>query len=171
ATNRNLSTMVETQAFRADLFYRLHVFPVSVPPLRERPEDIPLLVRHFVEQFARRMQRTIDTIPSATMDALCRYPWPGHVRELQHCMERAVILAPGPVLRVPLDDLRSGALPSPEQGQLQTLEESDRTLILATLKETKWVLAGPKGAAVRLGLNRSTLAFRMKKLGLVRPWQ
>jgi DNA-binding NtrC family response regulator len=171
ATNRHLSTMVEAQAFRADLFYRLHVFPVCVPPLRERPEDIPLLVRHCVAQCAQRMQRTIDTIPSATMDALLRYPWPGNIRELQNCIERAVILSPGPVLQVPLDDLRSGALPSPEQGQRHTLEESDRALILATLKETKWVLAGPKGAAVRLGLNRSTLAFRMKKLGIVRPWQ
>ena len=171
ATNRNLSAMVEAQEFRADLFYRLHVFPVCVPPLRERREDIPLLVRHFVAQCARQMHRTIDTIPSATMDALCRYPWPGNIRELQNCIERAVILSPGPVLQVPLDDLRSGALPSPEPGQRQTLEEADRALILATLKETKWVLAGPKGAAVRLGLNRSTLAFRMKKLGIVRPWQ
>ena len=171
ATNRNLSAMVEAQEFRADLFYRLHVFPVCVPPLRERREDIPLLVRHFVAQCARQMHRTIDTIPSATMDALCRYPWPGNIRELQNCIERAVILSPGPVLQVPLDDLRSGALPSPEPGQRQTLEEADRALILATLKETKWVLAGPKGAAVRLGLNRSTLAFRMNKLGIVRPWQ
>ena len=171
ATNCNLSAMVEAQEFRADLFYRLHVFPVSVPPLRERREDIPLLVRHFVAQYARRMQRTIDTIPAATLDALCRYPWPGNIRELQNLIERAVILSPGPVLQVPLDDLRSGALPSLEQGQRQTLEESERALILATLQETKWVLAGPKGAAVRLGLNRSTLAFRMKKLGIVRPWQ
>jgi formate hydrogenlyase transcriptional activator len=144
---------------------------VQVPPLRERPEDIPLLVQHFTAQYARQMQRTIDSIPSATMDALLRYPWPGNIRELQNCIERAVILSPGPVLRVPLDDLRSGALPSPEREKLQTLEASDRALILATLKETKWVLAGPKGAAVRLGLNRSTLAFRMKKLGIVRPWQ
>jgi len=117
------------------------------------------------------MQRTIDTIPSATMDALCRYPWPGNIRELQNLIERAVIVSPGPVLQVPLDDLRSGALPSPESGQRQTLEASERALILATLKETRWVLAGPKGAAMRLGLNRSTLAFRMKKLGIVRPWQ
>ena len=171
ATNRNLSAMVEAQEFRADLFYRLHVFPVSVPPLRERPEDIPLLVRHFVAQFARQMQRTIDTIPSATMEALLRYPWPGNIRELQNCIERAVILSPGPVLQVPLDDLRPHAIPSQESGKRQTLEESDRALILTTLKETKWVLAGPKGAAVRLGMNRSTLAFRMKKLGIVRPWQ
>src|SRR5262245_51094912 len=171
ATNRDLAAMVEAQAFRADLFYRLHVFPVQVPPLRERREDIPLLVRHFVAQYARQMRRTIDTIRAATMEALLRYPWPGNIRELQHCIERAVILSPGPVLQVPLDDLRPGPLPSPEPGKLPTLEESDRALILATLKETKWVLGGPKGAAVRLGLNRSTLAFRMKKLGIVRPWQ
>jgi len=171
ATNRDLAALVEAQAFRADLFYRLNVFPVCVPPLRERPEDIPLLVRHVVAQCAQQMQRTIDTIPAATLDALCRYPWPGNIRELQNCLERAVILSPGCVLQVPLDDLRSGALPSPEPGQRQTLEESDRALILATLQKTKWVLAGPKGAAVRLGLNRSTLAFRMKKLGIVRPWQ
>ena len=171
ATNRDLAALVEERQFRADLFYRLHVFPVSVPPLRERREDIPLLVWHFVAQCAQQMQRTIDTIPAATMEALLRYPWPGNIRELQNLIERAVILSPGPVLQVPLDDLRSGALPSPEQGQRQTLEESDRALILATLKETQWVLAGPKGAAVRLGMNRSTLAFRMKKLGIVRPWQ
>jgi DNA-binding NtrC family response regulator len=171
ATNRDLSAMVEAQEFRADLFYRLHVFPVCVPPLRERREDIPLLVRHFVKQFARQMQRTIASIPSATMEALLRYPWPGNIRELQNCIERAVILSPGPVLQVPLDDLRPHAIPSQESGKLQTLEESDRALILATLKETKWVLGGPGGAAVRLGLNRSTLAFRMKKLGIARPWQ
>jgi DNA-binding NtrC family response regulator len=171
ATNRDLAAMVEAQAFRADLFYRLHVFPVRVPPLRERREDIPLLVRHFVAQYARQMQRTIDTIRAATMEALLRYPWPGNIRELQHCIERAVILSPGPVLQVPLDDLLPGPLPNPEPGKLQTLEASDRALILATLKETKWVLGGPMGAAVRLGLNRSTLAFRMKKLGIVRPWQ
>jgi formate hydrogenlyase transcriptional activator len=171
ATNRNLSAMVEAQAFRADLFYRLHVFPVQVPPLRERPEDIPLLVRHFVAQYARRMQRTIDTIPAATLDALCRYPWPGNIRELQNCLERAVIVSPGPVLQVPLDDLRPSVIPSHESRKPQTLEENERALILATLQETKWVLAGPKGAAVRLGLNRSTLAFRMKKLRIVRPWQ
>src|SRR4030095_6645695 len=107
ATHRNLSAMVEAQAFRADLFYRLNVFPVCVPPLRERPEDIPLLVRHFVAQCAQQMQRTIDTIPSATMDALCRYPWPGNIRELQNCLERPVLLSPGPALRVPRADMGS----------------------------------------------------------------
>jgi len=171
ATNRDLAAMVEAQAFRADLFYRLHVFPVQVPPLRERPEDIPLLVRHFVAQYARQMQRTLDTIPAATMDVLCRYPWPGNIRELQNCIERAVIVSPGPVLQVPLDDRRPSVIPSHGSRKSQTLEEHERALILATLKETKWVLAGPKGAAVRLGLHRSTLAFRMKKLGIVQPWK
>src|SRR5262249_30331162 len=120
ATNCNLSTLVEAQAFRADLFYRLNVFPVNVPPLRERPEDIPLLVRHFVAQYARQMQRTIDTIPAATLDALCRYPWPGNIRELQHLIERAVILSPGPVLQVPLDDLRPSGIPRYESRKPQT---------------------------------------------------
>jgi formate hydrogenlyase transcriptional activator len=171
ATNSDLAALVEDRQFRADLFYRLHVFPVCVPPLRERPEDIPLLVRHFVAQCARRMHRTIDTIPSATMEALRRYPWPGNIRELQNLIERAVILSPGPVLRVPLEDLRTAVLPSYESRKPQTLAETERALILETLKETKWVLAGPKGAAVRLGMNRSTLRHRMDKLGIVRPWQ
>ena len=117
------------------------------------------------------MHRTIDTIPSATMEALLRYPWPGNIRELQNCIERAVIVSPGPVLRVPLEDLRPSVIPSHESRKPQTLEEHERALILATLQETKWVLAGPRGAAVRLGLNRSTLRFRMNKLGIVRPWQ
>src|SRR5262249_55513794 len=102
ATHRDLLAMVQQGTFRADLYYRLNIFPLTVPPLRERLEDIPLLVRHFVAQYARRMQRTIDTIPSATLDALCRYPWPGNIRELQNCIERAVIVSPGPVLQVPL---------------------------------------------------------------------
>ena len=113
----------------------------------------------------------VPACPSCSSSGCSTTTWPGNIRELQNLIERAVILSPGPVLQVPLDDLRSGALPSQESGKRQTLEESDRALILATLKETKWVLAGPRGAAVRLGMNRSTLAFRMKKLGIVRPWQ
>src|SRR3989475_10956860 len=136
ATNRDLAALVEAQAFRADLFCRLNVFPVQVPPLRERPEAIPLLGRHVVAQCAQQMQRTIDTIPAATMDALCRYPWPGNIRELQNLIERAVILSPGPVLQVPLDDLRPSVIPSPEPGQRQTLEGRERPLILATLQKT-----------------------------------
>ena len=169
ATNRDLSAMVEEQKFRSDLFYRLNVFPVRVPPLRERAEDIPLLVRHFVQHFARRMNRNIETIPSETMEALSRYSWPGNIRELQNLIERAVILSPGPVLRVPLTELNSRTTPGQVNGNHRTLEEAERAHILATLKETRWVLSGPNGAATRLGMNRSTLQFRMKKLSIVRP--
>jgi formate hydrogenlyase transcriptional activator len=171
ATNRNLSEMVEEQRFRSDLFYRLNVFPVQVPALRERPEDIPMLVRHFVQHFTRRMNKKIDTIPSETMTALKRYPWPGNIRELQNLMERAVILSPGPVLRVPSQDLVARAVRGSEESQHQTLEEAERAHILNALKTTKWVISGPHGAAARLGMNRSTVQFRMKKLGIVRPWQ
>ena len=169
ATNRDLSAMVEQQKFRSDLFYRLNVFPVRVPPLRERAEDIPLLVRHFVQHFARRMNRNIETIPSETMEALSRYSWPGNIRELENLIERAVILSPGPVLRVPLTELNSRTTPGQVNGKHRTLEEAERAHILATLKETRWVLSGPNGAAIRLGMNRSTLQFRMKKLSIVRP--
>jgi formate hydrogenlyase transcriptional activator len=172
ATNRDLVTMVEEQRFRSDLFYRLNVFPVRVPSLRERRQDIPLLVWHFVRQFAERMNRNCASIASETMRDLCEYDWPGNIRELQNVIERAVILSPGPVLRVPGRDLRprttTGSLSGPSW-QNQTLEEAERTHILRTLRTTKWVVAGPNGAAVRLGLNRSTLQFRMKKLGIVRP--
>jgi formate hydrogenlyase transcriptional activator len=169
ATNRDLSAMMAEQKFRSDLFYRLNVFPIHVPALRERAEDIPMLVRHFVQHFARRMNRNIETIPSETMEALSRYSWPGNIRELQNLIERAVILSPGPVLQVPLGDFDSRTTPGQVNGKHQTLEEAERTHILATLKETRWVLSGPNGAATRLGMNRSTLQFRMKKLGIVRP--
>ncbi len=171
ATNRDLSEMVEDRRFRSDLFYRLNVFPVWVPALRERPEDIPMLVRHFAQQFARRMHKEIDTIPSETMTVLTRYQWPGNIRELQNLIERAVILSPGPVLRVPLQDLVARVVPGSEKSQPQTLEEAERAHILNALKQTKWVISGPLGAAARLGMNRSTVQFRMKKLGIVRPWQ
>ena len=161
--------MVEAQRFRADLFYRLNVFPIHLPPLRERVQDIPLLVRHFVQHFARRMNRTIETISSDTMESLVRYQWPGNIRELENVMERAVILSSGPVLKVPLEDLRDRVAPGQVNGTHRTLEEAERAHILATVKETKWVLSGPRGAARRLGMNRSTLQFRMKKLGIVRP--
>jgi formate hydrogenlyase transcriptional activator len=168
ATNRDLAAMVDEQQFRADLFYRVNVFPVHVPPLRERPEDIPLLVRHFAQQFARRMRKTIETIPSDTMQGLLRYPWPGNIRELQNIIERAVIVSPGPVLQVPLADLNPRATPARPTPQ-DTLEDAERKHILAVLKETKWVLGGLNGAAVRLGMKRSTLQFRMRKLGIARP--
>jgi formate hydrogenlyase transcriptional activator len=169
ATNRDLSALVDEQKFRADLFYRLNVFPIQVPPLHERPEDIPLLVRHFVEHYARRMKRVIETIPSETMEALTRYRWPGNVRELQNLIERAVILSPGPVLHVPLGDIDVRVTAGQHNGKPQTLEEAERCHIVATLTDTKWVVAGARGAAVRLGMNRSTLQFRMKKLGIIRP--
>ncbi len=169
ATNRELQKMVEQRKFREDLFYRLNVFPIDVPALRERSEDIPLLVNHFTQHFARRMNRTIETIPAETMAALTRYPWPGNIRELQNLIERAVILSPGPVLQVPLQDLDNCAALRRDNGNDQTLEAAERAHILAILKETRWVLAGPRGAAVRLGMNRSTLQFRLKKLGIVRP--
>jgi formate hydrogenlyase transcriptional activator len=168
ATNRDLGDAVERQQFRGDLFYRLNVFPIHLPPLRQRPEDIPLLVRHFAGQFARRMGKMIETIPSETMDALTRYDWPGNVRELQNVIERAAILSSGPVLRVPIEDLRRGRV-RPGDDAPQTLEQAERAHILKTLAVTRWVLSGPRGAAARLGMNRSTLQFRMKKLGIQRP--
>ena len=170
ATNRNLATCVEEGRFRADLFYRLNIFPIHVPPLRERPEDIPLLVRHFAQHFARRLNRVIDTIPSETMETLIHHSWPGNIRELQNLIEHSVIVSPGPVLRAPLADLQSHSVPSQERTRHRTLEEDEREHILSTLKETKWVISGPRGAATRLEMNRSTLQFRMRKLGIVRPW-
>jgi formate hydrogenlyase transcriptional activator len=169
ATNQNLKAMVEERSFRPDLFYRLNVFPIQVPPLRERPEDIPLLVRHFVQHFSRCMNRTIDTIPSEAMEGLVRYGWPGNIRELENVIERAVILSPGPTLRVTLKDLCDRVTPNNSDVSYRTLEEVKRAHILATLRATEWVLSGPYGAASRLGLNRSTLQFYMKKLEIARP--
>jgi formate hydrogenlyase transcriptional activator len=179
ATNRDLSAMVAAQTFRADLFYRVNVFPVPVPPLRERLDDLPLLVRHFVQQFARRMHKPIETIPTDTMQAFLQYPWPGNIRELQNILERAVILSPGPVLQVPRADLTPQApasVPLPRETRAparrpplqHVLEEAERQDILQVLEETKWVVAGPHGAAVRLGVKRSTLQFRMQTLGISR---
>jgi formate hydrogenlyase transcriptional activator len=172
ATNRDLCQMAQEQEFRSDLFYRLNVFPIRVPALRERVMDIPLLVRHFVKYYAQRMNKVIDTIPSEAMNALMRYPWPGNIRELQNLIERAVILSSGPVLRVPLDDLQKRIAPSlPKSSEFKTIADTERDLILETLKKTKWVIAGPNGAAERLGMNRSTLRFRMDKLGIIKPWK
>jgi formate hydrogenlyase transcriptional activator len=161
---------VEEQKFRADLFYRLNVFPVRVPPLRERQEDIPLLVRHFVQQFARRMGKVVDTIPAETMNALIRYHWPGNIRELQNLVERAIILSSGPVLKVPLNDLHAlPVAPATTAGRkIETLEESERRHILEALDAADWVISGRKGAANALGLKRSTLQARMEKLGIRR---
>ena len=171
ATNRDLAALVEGQKFRADLFYRLNVFPVRVPPLRERPEDIPILVRHFAQQFSRRMNKTIETIASETMRVLARYPWPGNIRELQNLIERAVILSAGPVLKIDSSELKQQAAANGNEriAKPDTLEEAERKHILAVLEDTNWVLGGPNGAAARLDLKRSTLQFRMRKLGISRP--
>ena len=173
ATHRNLAKMVAEGKFRSDLFYRLHVFPIPIPPLRERGEDIPALVRHFVKLFARRFGKPIETIPSETMAALERYPWPGNVRELEHLIERAVILSSGSELRVPMLDLIPVALPDieaiPVDASRLTLRENERDLIRRALDESGWVVGGPEGAAARLGIKRTTLLSRIKKLGLKRP--
>ncbi len=167
ATNRNLDEMVAARTFRSDLYYRLRVFPLVMPPLRERQEDIPTLVRYFVQKHARRMNRTVETIPSETLDLLIRYSWPGNIRELENLIERAVIVSPGPVLRVPLSELK---LPSePAAGEMLTLEAAQREHVLKALEATNWVLAGPSGAAAKLGMKRTTLQSRMQKLGLTRP--
>jgi formate hydrogenlyase transcriptional activator len=177
ATNRDLKTMVEEQRFRSDLYYRLHVFPIRVPSLRERKEDIPLLVRHFVQEFSRRNGRVIDTIPSETMQALVRYHWPGNIRELQNVIERAVIISRGPVLNVALTelapDMASTSTPvaptakSAAHESLQNiLQETERNQILRALEEANGVVAGPNGAAARLGVKRTTLQIKMQKLGI-----
>ena len=168
ATNRDLAACVEERTFRADLFYRLNVFPIHIPPLRKRPEDIPLLVRHFARYFARKINRVIDTIPSETMEALVRCSWPGNIRELQNLIERSVIASPGPVLQVSLAGLQFQTPTALQEPKRRTLEEAEREHILATLKETKWVISGTNGAAAQLGMNRSTLQFRMRKLGILR---
>jgi formate hydrogenlyase transcriptional activator len=169
ATHRNLEGMIRDNQFRSDLYYRLSVFPIEVPPLRERAGDIPLLVHHFVHEFSQRMDRRIETIPDDTMDALKKYAWPGNIRELQNLIERAVILSPGSVLQVPLRHLRIHTAGGLTHQPTQTLAEAEREHILAALKEADWVISGQKGAATRLGINRSTLQFRMRKLGIVRP--
>jgi len=177
ATNRDLKTMVEEQRFRSDLYYRLHVFPIRVPSLRERKEDIPLLVRHFVQEFSRRNDRVIDTIPSETMQALVRYHWPGNIRELQNVIERAVIISQGPVLLVALAELTSDvssisapvvttAKSAPRESLQEILEETERNQILRALEEANGVVAGPNGAAARLGVKRTTLQIKMQKLGI-----
>jgi formate hydrogenlyase transcriptional activator len=178
ATNRDLEAMVGEQKFRSDLFFRLNVFPVHVPPLRERQGDIPILVRHFTQQFSGRMKKAIDTIASPTMDALCRYPWPGNIRELQNVIERAVIISTGPSLRMDVGDLKfpkaglaseKPASANPANGALHSaLEETERQQILKALKQSNWIVAGPNGAAALLGMNRSTLQVRIRKLGISR---
>jgi len=177
ATNRDLAAMVQEQTFRSDLYFRLNVFPVELPPLRERPEDIPLLVRHFAEEISRRMNKTIEAISSETMQALCQYHWPGNIRELQNVIERAVILSSGPTLKVPVTELqpRTPAVPARNDESAGStrrtpvrsiLAEVDRNQIIRALKETDGRIGGPNGAANRLGLKRTTFITRMKKLGI-----
>ena len=169
ATNCDLKAMVDEHKFPSDLYYRLNVFPIRLPPLRERAEDIPLLVRHFVQQFSERNNQTIDTIRSETIEALTRYHWPGNIRGLQNVIERAVIITKGATLTVALDELKpdAGLKTSPSCGTLQPfLAEMERTQILRALEESNWVVAGPNGAAARLGIKRTTLQARMQKLGI-----
>lgn len=168
ATHRDLEEMILEKEFRSDLYYRLNVFPISIPPLRERPEDIPLLAEHFAREAARRMNKSIDKIDSKTMEALIHYQWPGNIRELENVIERAVILSHNSVLRVPHKDLRSRIVAGHRNKTSQILADVERDHILSVLKETGWILSGPRGAAARLGLNRSTLHFRMRKLAIVR---
>lgn len=167
ATNRDLNQMVADRQFRSDLYYRLNVFPIVVPALRDRAEDIPILVRYFAQKHARRMSKHIETIPSEAMQALTLYAWPGNIRELENFIERAVILSHGPRLDVPVSELR----PSPGWLSIEkaTLEEAERRHILRTLDETKWIIGGPGGAAARLGMKRTTLNSKMQKLGITRP--
>jgi formate hydrogenlyase transcriptional activator len=166
ATNRDLSDMVKRNAFRSDLYYRLNVFPIQLPPLRERREDIPALVEHFVEVLARRMGKQIELIPPEVMSAFTSHPWPGNIRELQNFIERSVILSPGSVLSPPLGELKR--CPETASSSGVTLEDVERDHIRKTLEQTHWVVAGPNGAAARLGIKRSTLYFRMQKLGISR---
>jgi formate hydrogenlyase transcriptional activator len=191
ATNSDLAALVAERKFRSDLYYRLNVFPIHIPPLRERPEDVPLLVRYFVQKFSRRQNKTVAYIPADVMDALVKYPWPGNVRELENLIERAVLLSPGKELRVPLAELKEftpstatvplvvesvrsapadGGYPfTPSAGSSSTLDEAQRQHILQVLRQTKWRIAGPKGAAAILGMKRTTLQARMRKLGIHRP--
>jgi formate hydrogenlyase transcriptional activator len=170
ATNRDLTEMVKRAEFRIDLYYRLNVFPVQLPPLRDRREDIPALVTHFVERVARRIGKLIDHIPPDTMSALKSYEWPGNIRELQNLVERAVILANHGVLPNPLPPPGTQSIiAAAERPVATTLRGSERVLILNTLAAVGWVVGGSKGAAARLGVNRSTLIARMKKLGISRP--
>jgi formate hydrogenlyase transcriptional activator len=173
ATHRDLAAMVADDRFRSDLYYRLNVFPLTLPPLRDRTDDIPRLARHFTQRFAQRMGRRVETIAPAAMDALVRYPWPGNIRELQNIIERAVILSPGQSLQVPLADLQTRT-PAKAPAALSvaipvTLADAERDHIITILRETHGMVGGANGAAARLGMKRSTLQWKMKKLGIEKP--
>jgi formate hydrogenlyase transcriptional activator len=169
ATNRDLVQMVQEQSFRDDLYYRLNVFPIHLPPLRERPEDIPALVRYFVDRFAQRMKRQIDVIAHEALEAMQQCAWPGNIRELANVIERAVILSPGPTLDIPIADLQPTASRGAQKNGTPTLAETTRACIVDALKEANWLVAGPRGAAARLGMKRTTLHSAIKRLEIARP--
>jgi formate hydrogenlyase transcriptional activator len=169
ATHRDLSGMVKQSTFREDLYYRLKVFPIKVPPLRQRSEDIPKLVRHFTELHARRMNKGIDEIPSETMERMVRYPWPGNIRELQNFIERAVILSPHSVLRAPTSELEPADINKQADTSMTGLQEVERDHIVRALEASNWVVGGRNGAAARLGMKRTSLVYRMQKLRIARP--
>lgn len=172
ATNANLVERVREKRFRSDLYYRLNVFPLTIPPLRERREDIPLLARHFVEKYARRMNKRIETIPAEAMNAMSEYHWPGNVRELENFVERSVILSDDSMLQPPLAELAQQRVSSSSKISEEVptkLREVEREHILRTLKDTKWIIGGPSGAAARLGMKRTTLGSLVKRLGITRP--
>jgi transcriptional regulator with GAF, ATPase, and Fis domain len=169
ATNCNLKQMVEGKQFRGDLYFRLNVFPITIPPLRDRREDIPQLVQAFVSRFAARMNKRIDVIPAVILEALTRYDWPGNIRELQNFLERSVILSTGPILQAPVESLECSDSKPVSADEPVTLEEAEAKHILRALQRTRWVIGGPKGAAEKLGLKRTTLIAKMKRLAITRP--
>jgi formate hydrogenlyase transcriptional activator len=169
ATHRDLPAMVKQGTFREDLYYRLKVFPIQVPALRQRTDDIPRLVRHFTALYAQRMNKRIDVIPADTMDALARYPWPGNIRELQNFIERAVILSPQSTLRAPTSELEPLQPHKVSNVPINGLAEVERDHILRALEASNWVIGGQSGAAARLGMKRTSLFYRMKKLRIRRP--
>jgi formate hydrogenlyase transcriptional activator len=173
ATNRNLEEMIGKGQFREDLYYRLKVFPITIPPLRERPEEVQPLVRHYVAKYAQRMKKIIGTVPAPAMEVFMRYHWPGNVRELQHFMERSVILSTGPILHAPLGELEHVIRNQVSKGrrppERRTMEEIERESILQALNESNWVIGGSQGAAAKLGLKRTTLASKIERLGIPRP--
>jgi len=190
ATNQDLAKQVADRTFRSDLYYRLNVFPIQIPALRERREDVPLLVRYFVQKFSRRLNKVVEYVPADAMTALANYSWPGNIRELENFIERAVLLSPGKELRIPISELLnetgapSTAISSPRSStahggnnsdevsapaSIPTLEQAEREHILRALQQTQWRIGGPKGAAALLDMKRTTLQARMRKLNIRRP--